>query len=314
MGQNLPSGNLKNPDLNNRTASAFREDSMLRGLYTGSNGMTIQQTRMDVISNNLANVDKTAYKRDTTVFKTFPELLLHRYNEDGVGKVPMGSFDTAPVIGKLGLGGEVNEVYTRFEQGAVKKTDNPFDIMLQDRPGSEHPAFFSVLTNRGERLSRSGAFVLDTNGYLVTPQGFPLMGENGPIKVARGNFLIRENGEVWINGEIGNDPRNSTSIDKNRFETPVLLDRIKIRTVENPRHLDKEGDSFYVDTPESGEPQAFDLNEEPNILQGFLEASNVSVVTEMVEMIEVNRSYEANQKTVQTQDQMLGRLLNDVLR
>ncbi|PJZ70404.1 flagellar biosynthesis protein FlgC [Leptospira perolatii] len=288
---------------------------MLRGIYTGSNGMTVQQTRMDVIANNLANVDKTGFKRDTTLFKTFPELLLHRYNEDGVGKVPMGSFDTAPVIGKLGLGAEVNEVYTRFEQGSVKKTDNPFDIMLQDRPGSEHPAFFSVLTNRGERLSRSGAFVLDTNGYLVTPQGFPLMGENGPIKVARGNFMIRENGEVWINGELGNDPVNgSTSPDRNRFESPVLLDRIKLRTVENPRHLDKEGDSFYADTPESGEPRAFLLEEEPSILQGFLEASNVNVVTEMVEMIEVNRSYEANQKTVQTHDQMLAKLINDVLR
>ncbi|EMG11044.1 flagellar basal body rod protein FlgF domain protein, partial [Leptospira interrogans serovar Grippotyphosa str. LT2186] len=60
------------------------------------------------------------------------------------------------------------------------------------------------MTNRGERLSRSGAFVMDTNGFLVTPQGFPLLGENGPIRVARGNFLIKENGEVWINGEIGN--------------------------------------------------------------------------------------------------------------
>lgn len=94
---------------------------MLRGMYTGANGMIIQQTRMDVIANNLANVDKTAFKRDTTLFKTFPELLIHRFEEDGIGKVPMGSFDTAPVVGKLGLGGEVNEVYTRFEQGAVKK-------------------------------------------------------------------------------------------------------------------------------------------------------------------------------------------------
>ena len=73
---------------------------MLRGIYTGASGMAIQQTRMDVIANNLANVDKTAFKRDTTLFKTFPEMLIHRYDEDGVGKVPMGSFDTAPVVGK----------------------------------------------------------------------------------------------------------------------------------------------------------------------------------------------------------------------
>ncbi|HMV44847.1 MAG TPA: flagellar hook-basal body protein, partial [Leptospiraceae bacterium] len=180
---------------------------MLRGIYTGASGMTVQQTRMDVIANNLANVDKTAFKRDTTLFKTFPEMLIHRYNEDGVGKVPMGSFDTAPVVGKLGIGAEINEVYTRFEQGAVKKTDNSFDLMIQDKPGAERPAFFSVMTNRGERLTRSGAFVLDTNGYLVTPQGFPLLGENGPIQVTRANFLVKENGEIFINADIGNHPR-----------------------------------------------------------------------------------------------------------
>lgn len=288
---------------------------MLRGIYTGANGMTIQQKRMDVIANNLANVDKTAFKRDTTIFKAFPEMLIHRYNEDGVGKVPMGSFDTAPVVGKLGLGGEVNEVYTRFEQGAVKKTDSPFDLMLQDKPGEERPAFFVVMTNRGERLTRSGAFILDRQGNLVTPQGFPLMGENGPIQVSRNNFLVRENGEIYINAKIGNRPENQSTKEQNRYESPVFLDKIKIRTVQNPRHLDKEGDSFYADTPESGEPTPFPNDKRgPEVMQGYLEASNVQVVTEMVEMIEVNRSYEANQKAVQTHDYLLGRLINEVAR
>lgn len=288
---------------------------MLRGIYTSTNGMVSQQVRMDVIANNLANLDKTAFKRDTTLFKTFPEMLIHRYDEDGVGKVPMGSFDTAPVVGKLGLGMEVNEIYTRFEQGAVKKTDNPFDIMLQDKPGAERPAFFVVMTNRGERLSRSGAFVLDKNGNLVTPQGFPLMGEKGPIQITHANFIIKENGEIYINADIGNHPQTTTSVEHNRFNNPILLDKIKIRTVQNPRHLDKEGDSFYADTPESGEPEPF-LKEEdaPTVMQGYLEASNVQVVTEMVEMIEVNRAYEANAKSIQTHDHLLGRLINEVLR
>jgi len=287
---------------------------MIRGIYTGANGMNLQQVRMDVIANNLANVDKTAFKRDTTVFKTFPELLLHRFNDDGVGKTPMGSFDTAPLVGKLGLGGEVNEVYTRFEQGAVKKTDNNFDLMIQDKPGLEKPAFFSVMTNKGERLTRSGAFILDRMGYLVTPQGYPLMGENGPIQINQGNFLIKENGEIFVNNRIGTKPEDGVNFDNNRFEEPIMVDKIKIRTVENPRHLDKEGDSFYVDTPESGEPYAFQDLDRPQILQGYLEASNVSVVTEMVEMIEVNRAYEANSKAMQTHDQLLGRLINEVNR
>ena len=69
---------------------------MLRGIYTGANGMISQQVRMDTIANNLANADKTAFKRDTTIFKTFPEMLIHRYDEDGVGKMPLGSYDAAP--------------------------------------------------------------------------------------------------------------------------------------------------------------------------------------------------------------------------
>lgn len=287
---------------------------MIRGLYTGANGMISQQVRMDVVANNLANVDKTGFKRDTTVFKTFPEMLLHRFSEDGVGKFPMGSFDTAPVVGKVGMGAEINEVYTRFEQGAVKKTDNAFDLMLQDPPGSENPAFFTVQTNRGERLTRGGNFVLDKNGYVVTPQGFPLLGERGPIRVNQGNFLVKENGEVYINARIGTDPKDGVNPSDNRYEEATLVDRLRIRTVEFPRHLDKEGDSFYVDTPESGEPFRIPDQYTPQIFQGFLEASNVSVVTEMVEMIEVNRAYEANAKSLQTHDQLLGRLINEVIR
>lgn len=281
---------------------------MIRGLYTGASGMAMNQVKMDSIANNLANVDKTAYKKDTTIFKTFPEMLMHRFSEDGVGKTPMGSFDTAPVVGALGFGGEVNEIYTRFEQGAVKKTENLSDIMIQDRPGSERPNFFMVQTNQGERMSRSGAFILNVDGYLVTPQGYPLLGEKGPIQVNNGNYLIKENGEVYINQKLGNEPMDGTSWDKNRFEEPVLLDRIKIRTVENPRHLDKIGDSFYSDTPESGEPYAPEDQDAPMIMQGYLESSNVQVVTEMVEMIEVNRAYEANAKALQTHDGMIGKL------
>lgn len=287
---------------------------MIRGIYTGANGMIIQQFRMDVIANNLANADKTGFKRDTTIFKTFPELLIHRFNEDGVGKVPMGSFDTAPVVGKIGLGGEVNEVFTRFEQGAVKKTDNPLDFMIQDKPGVERPSFFVVMTNRGERLTRSGNFILDRNGYLVTPQGFPLLGEKGPIQINHGNYLIKENGEIYINRRIGTKPEDGVNFDQNQFEDPIFLDRIRIRTVEYPRHLNKEGDSFYCDTPESGEFKPIREEDFPQILQGYLEASNVNIVIEMVEMIEVNRAYEANSKALQTHDMLLGRLINEVSR
>ncbi len=288
---------------------------MLRGMYIGATGMVMNQHRLDVISNNLANVDKTAFKSDEAIFKSFPEMLVHRMREDGQGRVPMGSFDLAPMTGKLGTGVEFNESFTRYDQGAAKYTTNPTDVMIDDR-ANKRPAFFVVMTDKGERLTRAGNFVIDRDGRLVTPKGFPLMGENGPIQVAPHNFMIRENGEIWINGKIGNDPTAGANRETNTFEDPILLDKIKMRTVEFPRELKKEGDSFYFVTPESGPMRTFDdLNmKEPVVLQGFLETSNVNLVRQMVEMIEVQRQYEANQKSVTTHDQLLGRLINDVAR
>ena len=190
--------------------------------------------------------------------------------------------------------------------------------MLDDRVRNrvnKSPSFFMIQTDRGERMSRNGAFILSTQGHLVTPQGFPLMGEKGePIKVANWNFHVKENGEVWINKKLGNDPKTGANETFNRWENPVFLDKIKIRSVEFPRELKKEGDSFYVDTPESGPPVAFKPDAAPRVLQGFLEASNVNLVRQMVEMIEVQRNYEANQKSLSTQDQLAGKLINEVAR
>ena len=279
---------------------------MIRGMYTGASGMTALQFKMDVVANNIANVDKTAFKKDDVLYKTFPELLLHRTNDDGVGWTPMGSFDTTPLIGKLGTGVEVNETYTRYEQGGVKYTKSDKDIALQGE------GFFMVQTNRGARLSRNGAFVLNKEGLLVTSQGFPLLGENGPIQVSRNNFLIKSNGEVWVNNAI--DPSKVYGKDLNTWEEPVLVDVIQVRQVDYPRYLAKEGDSFYVDTPESGEPRLPSEEDAPEVLQGYLETSNVNIVREMVDMIELQRAYEMNQRSIQTHDQMLGKLINEVAR
>ncbi|MCS6972063.1 MAG: flagellar hook-basal body protein [Turneriella sp.] len=279
---------------------------MLRGIYTGASGMSAMQVKMDVVANNLANVDKTAFKEDVTIFKAHPEILIHRTRDDGVGWVPLGGFDIAPLVGKLGTGVEVNEIYTRFDQGALKKTDRDQDLAINGE------GFFVVQTNQGPRLTRSGAFIIDRHGMLVTPDGFPLLGEKGPIVVNHNNFIIKTNGEVWVNQAV--DRQAATSKDINQWENPVLLDRLQIRTVDHPRHLDKVGQSFYNTTPESGEMRPVDPVKSPEILQGFLEVSNVNIVTEMVNMIEVQRLYEANQKAITTHDGMLGVLINQILR
>ena len=147
---------------------------MLRGIYTGASGMSAMQVKMDTVANNLANVDKTAFKEDVTIFKANPEVLIHRTRDDGVGWVPMGGFDVSPLVGKLGTGSEVNEIYTRFDQGALKRTERDQDVAING------DGFFVVQSQAGPRLTRSGAFILDRNGMLVTPDGHGFVYIPGP--------------------------------------------------------------------------------------------------------------------------------------
>ncbi len=278
---------------------------MLRGIYTGASGMLAQQARMDTVSNNLANVDKTAYKKDTTIFKSFPDMLIRRINESGLGVTPAGSYDTMPFVGKLGTGVEVNEVFTHFEQGSLQRTENNFDLALEGQ------GFFTVMTERGERYTRDGAFTINQNGILVTKNGNQVVGQNGPIVVQHNNFIVNQRGEIIVNGDISRDPREMVGQNSNDWANPIVLDRLKIVDFENIREIKKEGDSMYRETEFSG-PAA--RTETPAVRQGFLEKSNVNIVREMVDMIEVQRSYEANQKTVQTHDSTLGKLISDVGR
>ena len=281
---------------------------MVRGLYTGASGMTAQMHRLDSIANNLANVDLNGYKRDTTITKAFPELLMRRMNDDGVYRFPIGSVDTTPIVGRLGTGVEVNEVYTIFEQGAMKQTENDFDLALEGQ------GFLAVLTAQGERLTRNGAFLVDVEGYLVTKNGEPVLGENGPIRLKKNNFVIDEDGTVWQNAAFAADDRRLVSMQENQWEAIERVDRLKIVDVKRKRYLDKEGSSFWRATDESGEAVVLDGAARPKVRQGFLEGSNVNAVTEMVEMIEVNRAYDANQRTIQTEDSLIGKLWNEVVR
>lgn len=281
---------------------------MVRGLYTGASGMNAQQQRLDAIANNLANVDLNGYKRDTTITKAFPEMLMRRMNDDGVYVFPMGSVDTTPIVGRIGTGVEVNEVYTVFEQGALKQTENDFDLAL------EGGGFLTVQTAQGERLTRNGAFLVDVEGYLVTKNGDKVLGENGPIKLKKNNFVIDEDGTVWQNAAFAADDRRLVSMQENEWQAIERVDRLKIVDVKRKRYLDKEGSSFWKTTEESDEAVVLDGASRPKLRQGFLEGSNVNPVTEMVEMIEVNRAYDANQRTIQTEDALVGKLWNEVVR
>ena len=266
---------------------------MIRGWYTAASGMNAQQYRLDAISNNLANVDTTSYKRDVAVSKAFPELLIRRMRDDGEYLNPFGSADVAPIVGKVGLGVELNELYTVFEQGSFKETGNSTDIALTGE------GFLVVKTPEGERFTRNGNFFIGVEGYLETKEGFPVMGEKGPLNLGNIPFTIDKDGRIFRNDE-GREGE--------------YIDRLAIVNFDNTRYLKKTGSSMYADTVVSGKPFSAEGAERPVVSQGFVESSNVNVVNEMVQMIEVNRAYEANQKTIQAGDTMLNKLWSEVVK
>lgn len=261
---------------------------MIRGWYTGASGMNAQQNRLDAISNNLANVDTAGYKKDVTVSKSFPELLIRRTNLDGVYHTTVGSADAAPVIGKLGLGVETNENFTDFSQGSFKITNTKTDVALSGK------GFFVVQTPNGQRYTRNGDFLIGKEGVLETKDGYPVLGENGFIYLEDDKFTVNEDGVLRTEND------------------GTEIDRFMLVRFDNERYLKKMGGSFYSANDISGEPIIAEGFERPKFLQGYSETSNVNVVNEMVQMIEVNRAYEANQKTITSEDSMMGTLWQKV--
>ncbi len=283
---------------------------MLRGLYTGASGMQAQQHRMDALANNLANVDLNGYKRDTSIHKSFPEMLIRRFDDNGVHRFPLGSVDVAPIVGKIGCGVEYNESYTVYSQGSLKQTENPFDMALENK------GFFTIKTNLGERYSRNGAFILGKEGYLLNKEGYQVLGENGPIQIKANNFTIDEEGRIFQNLDFADDPERLVSIDENTWENTEYVDTLKVVGFDGhgDRFIKKQGNSLWKATTNSGPAELLKGSKRPKVRQGFLEGSNVNPVTEMVSMIEVNRAYEANQKVISTQDSLLDKLINNAAR
>lgn len=282
---------------------------MVKGIYTSASGMMAEQSRLDIIANNLANVDKTGFKRDTMTFKAFPEMRISRTDDDGLVITPLGSTDVRPYIGRMGTGVEVNELFTEFEQGSLKETGNMLDVALTDK------GFIAVETEQGERYTRNGSFLIDKDNYLVTKQGYKVLGENGYIKIKSNNFMIDEKGGITVNNEYQNDDR-VIQMNDNTWEQSEIIDTLKIVRFENERFLKKEGESLWVDTLVSGKAEIARLedNNRPKVVSGYLEMSNVNPINEMVRMIEVQRSYELNSKSIMTHDALVGKAVNEIGR
>lgn len=249
---------------------------MIRGLYTSASGMMVEQHRQEVIANNVANVNTAGFKKDVATFKAFPEMLLSRLNDP---EQPAPVPDRRPVIGKVGTGALLDEVITMHGTGPMKQTGAPFDLAINGE------GYFTIDTPQGERYTRNGSFSLNADKQLVTSEGWAVLGQNGPITVTGDNVQVTEAGAVMV------DNRN--------------VDTLRIVTFADKKALTKEGNSLYV----GGQAQ---VAVRPMVIQGYQELSNVNPVTEMVDMITAMRSYEANQKAIQTHDQLLDKAVNEV--
>lgn len=264
---------------------------MIRGLYTSGWSMMANERKMDVISNNLANVNTTGFKKDTVVFQSFPSVLTKRLNDTASPTNPTGE------IGDMQLGSDVGQVFTYYNQGQFVNTERSLDLAIVDSDTglateNRSVAFFTVgkLDGNGgmqQYYTKSGSFSLNANGQLVTSEGDLVLGEGGIIELAGEDFNVLDDGTVMQNGEV--------------------IDRLLIRQFADATTLEKVGNHLVRTTAATQEVEF-----SGSIRQGYLEQSNVNIIREMVDMITVMRSYEANQKLIQAQDATLEKAVNEV--
>jgi len=250
-------------------------------LWIAKTGVDAQQTRMAVISNNLANVNTTGFKRDRAVF----EDLLYR----NVRQVGAQASQNTTIPTGLSIGSGVRAVATEkiFSQGNLVKTDNNLDVAVQGR------GFFQVLMPDGTTgYTRAGGFKLDPTGQLVTPAGNPIQPS---ITIPNNTLSIT----ISTDGIVSALSSGNTA--------PTQVGTIQMADFINPGGLQAEGENIFLETVASGSPQTSNpgLNGLGTLTQGYLETSNVSVVEELVNMIETQRAFEMNSKAISTMDEML---------
>lgn len=244
---------------------------MYKGLYTAYSGMINEQNRMDVLTNNLANADTNGYKREGATSQSFDSVLALKIKDASEPcNLPKN-------IGTATLGVKIGENYTDFLQGPLKVTGNTYDLAISG------DGFFNIeYTNKAGETStmytRDGAFVANTEGYLVTKDG---------------DFVLSDKGKIKI------DPTKEVTIDELGYITQEgkRVDKIKITNFADYNYIEHFGENYYKPVEGATEAEYYGT-----IRQGYIETSNVQVVQEMVEMISVSRQYESNQKLITTID------------
>ena len=258
---------------------------MIRSLYTSASGMNVQQTNLDNIANNLANVNTTGFKK---VRSEFQDLLYQTISAPGSGTT--NTTETPSGI-QIGLGAKMVATNRVFSQGSLKHTGRSLDLAI-----SGNGFFQLTLPDGSTGYTRDGSFTVDQNGLMVTSQGYTLEPQ---ITVPQESLGLSVGTDGTVNADIG-DPQ------------PSNLGQITLVNFINPSGLKALGGNVYKETTASGDPQQGAPGELGfgEIQANFLEISNVNVAEEMINMIIGQRAFEATSRSVRTADQILTEINN----
>lgn len=265
---------------------------MVKGLYTAYTGMVNEMKRMDVLANNLANADTYGFKKEGTTSHSFKEEMAIRIKDTSNYGLPRR-------LGGITYGVKLGETYTNWDSGSLKVTDNPSDLAVAGK-GFFAVAFMDKRGNTSIKYTRDGAFTVDVNGYLVTKDGDHVLNATGAL-----------NSDAGENNWVRIDPNATFQVDKlgSITQNNAIVGTVGLVDIDNYDYIEKYGENLY-NLVNGGNVIATD----GEIEQGVIETSNVNVVDEMVNMITIQRAYEAGQKVITSIDATLDKAVNEVGR
>lgn len=254
----------------------------MRSLHVAATGMLAQQTNVEVISNNIANLSTTGYKRRRAEFQ---DLIYQNLRRSGSQSADTGT--VLPQGAQLGLGVRTAAIYRIPEQGNLQQTENRFDLAIRGN------GYFQVQLPSGETAyTRDGTFGLSPEGVIVTAEGYTVQ-PGITIPAAATDVTINASGQVMakLDGQV--QPQN--------------VGQIQLAIFANEGGMEAIGDNLFLATPASGQPQQAAPGQPGygQVLQGFVETSNVNVVQEITSLITAQRAYEMNSKVITASDEML---------
>lgn len=298
---------------------------MATGLWTSVSGAASQAASVDIISNNLANTDTLAFKKDAPTFKEYLSVKEREHGAQDIPRGPIKDKEFYPLDGRDQAMVIMDGTHTNFKQGNLRVTNSPLDVAM------DGPGFIEVSTPNGVRYTRQGSLKLAMDGRLVTNDGYPVLSSQpGGLAAAQAAMLAQQQqqnaGAPNANRSPANSPNNMA--DAARFINmrdrggnlsitnageiyagDQLIAKLSVVEFQDNNKLRKIGGSLY----ENQDPANYSTNPPQTIVrQGVLETSNVNPIEEMTNLIKANRMFEADLKAMKTYGEMMGREANDI--